>query len=144
MQIEIFNNLLTAPRTVSNTYAQVARAQSRANHVQHSERLSRATCRITCHVVLRDSSAIEFDRVEIAFIWALFHWLNHLPIKEGRKPEYLEKTPGDILQKMPHYTDTGATSLTTNFITPGPWQSIRCGVNILVTGITQPTNIPSA
>ena len=25
----------------------------------------------------RDSSAIKFDRVEIAFIWALFCWLNH-------------------------------------------------------------------
>ena len=23
-------------------------------------------------------------------------------MKEGRKPEYLEKTPGDELQKMPH------------------------------------------
>ena len=40
---EIFYNLLTAPRTVSNTHAQVARAQSCANHVQHIERLSRAS-----------------------------------------------------------------------------------------------------
>ena len=38
------------------------------NHVQHIERLSRATCRVTCRVVQRDSSAIKFDRVEIAFI----------------------------------------------------------------------------
>ena len=38
MQIEIFYNLLTAPRTVSNTYAQVSLAQSCANHVQHIER----------------------------------------------------------------------------------------------------------
>ena len=30
-------------RSVSNTYAQVARAQSCANHVQHIERLSRAS-----------------------------------------------------------------------------------------------------
>ena len=37
-------NLLAAPRTVSNTYAQVAKAQSCENHVQHIERLSRATC----------------------------------------------------------------------------------------------------
>ena len=37
-------SLLTALRTVSNTYAQVARAQSCANHVQHIEWLSRATC----------------------------------------------------------------------------------------------------
>ena len=41
-----FYSLLTAPRTVSNTYAQEARAQSSANHVQHIERLSRATCRV--------------------------------------------------------------------------------------------------
>ena len=39
----MFYNLLTAPRTVSNTYAQVARAQLCANHVQHIERLSRAS-----------------------------------------------------------------------------------------------------
>ena len=38
------------------------------NHVQHIERVSRATCRDTSHVVRRDSSAIKFDRVEIAFI----------------------------------------------------------------------------
>ena len=39
-----FYNLLTAPRTVSNMYAKVAWAQSCAKHVQHIERLSRATC----------------------------------------------------------------------------------------------------
>ena len=32
-------NLLTAPRTVSDTYVQLARAQSCANHVLHIERL---------------------------------------------------------------------------------------------------------
>ena len=69
-----FYHLLTAPRTVSNTYAQVARAQSCANHVQHIQRLPRATCRATCHVVRKDSSAIKFDRAEIAFISA---WLHH-------------------------------------------------------------------
>ena len=72
-----FNNLLTAPWTVSNTYAQVARAQSCSNHVQHIERLSRATCRVTCHMLRRDSSAIKFNRVEITFIWALFYWPHH-------------------------------------------------------------------
>ena len=41
-----FCYLLTSPRTVSNTYAQVARAQSCANHVQHIEHVSRATCRV--------------------------------------------------------------------------------------------------
>ena len=66
--IRDFYKLLTAPRTVSNTHAQVAQAQSCANHVQHIEHLSHATCRVTCHLVRRDSSAIKFDRVEIAFI----------------------------------------------------------------------------
>ena len=72
-----FYNLLTAPRTVSNMHAQLIQAQSCTNHVQHIERLSRATCRVTCHLVRRDSSAMKFDRVEMAFIWALFCWLNH-------------------------------------------------------------------
>ena len=44
--IRDFHNLLTAPRTVSNTYAQVALARSCAGHVQHIERLSRATCSV--------------------------------------------------------------------------------------------------
>ena len=38
-----FYNLLTAPRTVSNTYAQVAWAQSCGNHVQHTKGSSRAS-----------------------------------------------------------------------------------------------------
>ena len=63
-----FYNLLTVLQTISNTYTQVARAPSCANHVQHIERLSCAICRVTCHMVRRDSSAIKFDRVEIAFI----------------------------------------------------------------------------
>ena len=47
MQFEIFDNLLTAPQTVSNTYDPVAQAQSCANHVQHIKRLSQATCHAT-------------------------------------------------------------------------------------------------
>ena len=60
--IRDFYKLLTGPRTVSNTYAQVARAQSCANHEQH----------VVCHVVRRDSKANKFDRIKIAFIFALF------------------------------------------------------------------------
>ena len=39
-------NLLSAPRSVSNTSAQVARAQSCANHVPHIGHSSRAACRV--------------------------------------------------------------------------------------------------
>ena len=41
-------------------YAQVARAQSCANHAQHRALI---TCNMKCHVVRRDSSAIKLDRV---------------------------------------------------------------------------------
>ena len=59
----------------THNYAPVARVQLCANHVQHIERLSCATCCVTCHMVRRDSSAIKFDRVEIAFILALLYRL---------------------------------------------------------------------
>ena len=81
--MEIRYNLLTAPRTVSSTYAQVARAQSCADHVQHIERLSRATCSV--HLVQRDSSASKFDRIGIAFILALSYWLKPLTDEGGQE-----------------------------------------------------------
>ena len=34
--------------------------------------------RAMCHVARRDSSAVKFDRVEIAFNLALFYWLKRL------------------------------------------------------------------
>ena len=40
---EMFYNLFTAPRTVSNTCVQTARAQSCANHMQHIGQSSHAT-----------------------------------------------------------------------------------------------------
>ena len=54
-----------APRLVSDTYAQVARGQSKSHastsgacHLQH----------VVCYVVGRDSSAVRFDRAEISFL----------------------------------------------------------------------------
>ena len=38
-----------------------------------------------CHLVWRDSSAIKFDRVEIAFILALFYWLEPLTNEGGEE-----------------------------------------------------------
>ena len=52
------------------------------------------------HVERRDSSAIEIDTVETAFISVLP--MKRLTVKEMRKAEYPEKTPDDELQKMPH------------------------------------------
>ena len=45
------NSLLIVLRTICNMYAQVARVQSCANYVQHIERISHASCRVTCHGV---------------------------------------------------------------------------------------------
>ena len=42
--LDCFLQFSTAPRTVSNTYAQLARAQSCANHVQCIGSLSHASC----------------------------------------------------------------------------------------------------
>ena len=69
--IRDFYNLLTAPRTVSNTYAQVAPGaivcESRATH------RALVTCNLQCASWNEgDSSAIKFERVEI-----VFSWLNH-------------------------------------------------------------------
>ena len=74
-QIEIFQS----PYCTANGphHAQLAMEQSCAYHVQHIEHLSRATRRVTCHVVRRDSSTIKFDKVEIAFISALSYRRNH-------------------------------------------------------------------
>ena len=85
-------------------HAQVAQAQSCANHVQHIQRLSRASVmlRATCYegtAQLLSLTELKSHLFELYFIgWTI------KPMKEGRKPEYPEKTPGDELQKMPHTT----------------------------------------
>ena len=45
---------------------------------------------------------LSYSGPQIAFILAIFYWLNHWLMKEGRKPEYPEKTPDNELHKMPH------------------------------------------
>ena len=57
---------------------------------------------VVSHMVRKDSSAIKFNRVEIAFISALLYWLRPLFGKGGGggggcKPGYPEKTPDDEL-----------------------------------------------
>ena len=53
------------------------------------------TCKrhVTYHLVWRDSSAIKFDRVEIAFIWALFYWLNHYSNEGGEETGVPRENP---------------------------------------------------
>ena len=58
----------------------MARVSSYANHVQHIERA-------TCHVAkgIKGSSAIKFERGEIAFILAVFYWLEPLTDEGGEE-----------------------------------------------------------
>ena len=85
-------------------YVQVAQAQTCANHMQHIERLSRASVmlRATWYegtAQLLSLTALKSHLFELYFIgWTI------KPMKEGRTPEYSEKTPGDELQKMPRTT----------------------------------------
>ena len=44
------------------------------------------TCNMLCgHVVRRDSSAVKSDRIELAFILALFYWLKRLTDEGGEE-----------------------------------------------------------
>ena len=112
-------NLLTAPRTVSDTYSQVVRAQSCAKHVQHVRRLPRATCRAPSG---RDRSAMKSDRIQIAFILALVLWLKPLtddgeetgvtrrkpPTTRFRKSYILKsENLGTSRDSKPHYSSCG-------------------------------------
>ena len=51
--IQDFDSLLTAPRTVSKTYAQVARVKWRANHMIHIGR------HVVCHTVQRTTKLLS-------------------------------------------------------------------------------------
>ena len=48
---------------------------------------------VMCHVVQRDISAVKFDRDEITFILALFHWLKPLTGEGGEETEVLMGNP---------------------------------------------------
>ena len=78
-----FYSFLNVPWTVLNTCAKVARVSSYANHVQHIERLSHAPCHVAKGIM--GSSAIKFERVEIAFILAVFYWLEPLTDEGGEE-----------------------------------------------------------
>ena len=63
--------------------------KSRATH----QALIMCKCHVMCHLTRRDSSAIKFDIVEIAFIWALFYWLNHKTNEVGEETRVPREHP---------------------------------------------------
>ena len=73
-------DFLQSPHSAANCLQHVRSSGPRAvvckSRATHRALITRK-CHVMCHLVRRDSSAIKFDRVEIAFIWAFFYWLNH-------------------------------------------------------------------
>ena len=89
-------DLLQSPHSATNRLQHVRSngpgaivCKSRATH----RTLIACKCHVTCHLVRRDSSAIKFDRVEIAFIWALFYWLNHETDEGGEETRVTGENP---------------------------------------------------
>ena len=75
--------------------------KSRATH----RTLITCKCHDTCHLVRRDSSAIKFDRVEVAFIWTFILLAKPLNRwRRGGNRSIRRKKPDDELQKLPHTT----------------------------------------
>ena len=68
---------------------QITCSTSNVYHMQH----------VVCHLVERDSSAVNLDRVEITFILALFDWLKSLTDEEGAETEVPRKIALTNLRK---------------------------------------------
>ena len=89
---------------ISKMYAEVAQVQSCANHVQHIERLPHASVMLRATWYEGTAQLLSFTELKLHLFELYFIGWTLKRMEEGRKPEYLEKTPGDKLQKMPHTT----------------------------------------
>ena len=104
----VIRDLLQSPHSAANCLQHVRSSGPSANVCKscatHRAFIS-CKCHVMCHSVRRDSSAVKFERELKSHLFELYFigWTIK-PMKEGRKPEYPEKTPGDELQKMPHTT----------------------------------------
>ena len=117
-----FYNLFTAPRNVSNTHVLVARAQSCANHVQHIERLSRATCRVPRGTKgqLRLFVLQILNRIYFRLI------IMTEPLTDRRT---ITQTEVDLTcyGTKPQFSNTKNTSANIDPLRPGAWKSSHLG-----------------
>ena len=104
-----FCSVPTAPRTASSMYAQAAGCKlaqitcntSSTDHVKH----------VVCQMLRRDSSAIKFDRVEIALMLTVFYWVKRGEIPVSVAFQDVTKPPGHRggsreASPQPHTTTT--------------------------------------
>ena len=121
-------NLLTAPRTVSNTYTKAVRAQPHANHVLHIERLLCATSRVP-----RGTKGLFCF---VLFVGCLTSQ-QHASVSHGRIctdnftccHTEIEAADQTFHLTQSQYTDTGPTSPSADPITPGAWQGSHWSAN---------------
>ena len=72
--------------------------------MQHIERLQRASVMFRASWYEGTAQLLSLTELKSHLFELYFIGWTIRPMKEGRKPEYLEKTPADELQKMPHTT----------------------------------------
>ena len=100
------SRFLQSPHCATN-YLQHIRSRGPGEIVCKSRATHRAltTCNILCATwyewTAQLLSLTEFKSHSFQISLFLF-WLNHYPMKEGRKSEYPEKNPYGELKKMPH------------------------------------------
>ena len=97
---------LQSPHSAANCLQHVRSsvAQSCAKHVQHIKRFSRASVMLRATWYEGTAQLLSLTELKLHLFEFYFIGWTIKPMKEGRKPEYPEKTPGDELQKMPHTT----------------------------------------
>ena len=97
---------------------------SSAYHVQH----------VMCHVVRRDSSAIKFDRVKIAFIFAVFYWVKFL----GHWPDLGPYAPQGSTPLLPKLSVTLKVSAPTSHAWVGSLVHFRSSEDVNRLEFTSP------
>ena len=94
--IRDFYSLLTAPRTVSNTYVPVARAQSCANHVQHIELQPRATRRVPHGTKGQLDHKVSHSLIRILLAETSNRWRYHFAVDITGIQTTMEDTDGGL------------------------------------------------
>ena len=100
-------DFLQSPHSAANRLQHVRAsgpAQLCANHEQHIECLSRASVMLRATWYEGTAQLLSVIELKSHLFELYFIGWTIKQMKEGRKPEYPEKTPGDELQKMPHTT----------------------------------------
>ena len=105
MLFENFYNLLTGPRTVCLQHVRSSGPGAIVcKYVQHIQRLSRASVMLRATWYEGTAQLLSLTELKLHLFELYFIAWTIKPMEEGEETDYLEKTPDDKLQKMPHTT----------------------------------------